>query len=110
MSAPVQAAASAPFALAADTAGRLRASGPLTFATARTARLAGLEALQAAADSLEVDLSGVTGADSAGLAVLVDWLAAARLAGRHLRLRAVPAGLLALARISELEPLLASGV
>jgi phospholipid transport system transporter-binding protein len=98
------------FRLAALTEGRLAASGPLTFGTARAARLAGLEALRSGAQPLQIDCAGVTASDSAGLAVLLDWLAAAKLAGRQLQLRALPPGLLALGRISEVEQLLSAGV
>jgi phospholipid transport system transporter-binding protein len=60
-----------------------------------------------AGQQLHVDLKGVTRADSSGLALLVDWLAWARSAGRPLRYSNLPAGLLALARLSELDSLLA---
>jgi phospholipid transport system transporter-binding protein len=99
------------FALTPAADGRFAAHGPLTFATARAARLAGLEALKApAAHSLEIDCAGVTTSDSAGLAVLLDWLAAAKLSGHSLRFTGLPQDLTALARISELETLLARGV
>ena len=98
------------FRLAALADDRLGASGPLTFATARAARLAGLEVLRSGAQPLQIDCAGLTAADSAGLAVLLDWLAAAKLAGRQLQLRALPDGLLALGRISEVEQLLSTGV
>jgi phospholipid transport system transporter-binding protein len=98
------------FRLVALADGRLGASGPLTFATARGARLAGLEVLRAGAQALQIDCAGITASDSAGLAVLLDWLAAAKLAGRKLRLLGLPEGLLALGRISEVEPLLSAGV
>jgi phospholipid transport system transporter-binding protein len=100
----------AAFQLAAAAAGALRAQGPLTFATARAARLAGLAALQAAPQAACIDCAGVTSADSAGLAVLLDWLAAARLAQRSLKFASLPEDLIALARISEIEPLLTQGV
>ncbi len=91
--------------------GRFTAQGPLTFTTARAARLAGLGALQGSApQKLEIDCAGVTTADSAGLAVLLDWLAAAKLSGHSLKFTALPQDLMVLARISELEPLLARGV
>jgi phospholipid transport system transporter-binding protein len=97
--------------LAPAANGRLTAQGPLTFATARAARLAGLAALQGAgAQSLQIDCAGVTMADSAGLAVLLDWLAAAKLGGHSLKFTGLPQDLTALARISELEPLLTRGV
>jgi phospholipid transport system transporter-binding protein len=53
-----------------------------------------------------VDLAGVTAADSAGLAVLVEWLAACAERGGSLAFEAVPAQLRAVARISDLESLL----
>jgi phospholipid transport system transporter-binding protein len=49
-------------------------------------------------------------ADSAGLAVLLDWLSAAKRAGRSLRYAHLPEDLVALARISEVDELLARGV
>jgi phospholipid transport system transporter-binding protein len=90
--------------------GRCAAEGPLTFATARAARLVGLEALQSSAAPREIDCALVTLADSAGLAVLLDWLAAAKLSGHALKFTALPQDLMVLARISELEALLSRGV
>jgi len=99
------------FQLAAGAEGHLTAQGPLTFATARQARELGRRALaDSSAAPLQVDLSGVSPTDSAGLAVLIDWLAEARRAQRSLRYRDLPGGLSALARISELEELLGRGV
>jgi len=98
------------FALSARPDGRLAASGALTFATARAARLAGLAALSSGSGALEIDCAALAAADSAGLAVLIDWLAAARLAQRPLRFAALPESLRALARISEVDELLKSGV
>lgn len=53
-----------------------------------------------------VDLSGVTEADSAGLALLVAWRAAREAAGGQLRFEAVPERLQALARLTEAQSLL----
>jgi hypothetical protein len=69
------------FSIEADGPDRLRARGELGFETAA-------EALRA------------------GLAVLVEWLAAAADGGGSLTFEAVPAQLRAIARISDLEPLL----
>jgi len=100
-----------PFALVTASAGRLVAQGPLTFATARGARLLGIDTVsQPAPGALEIDGSGITVADSAGLAVLLDWLAVAKHAGRRLRYTRLPQGLAALAHISEVDELLARGV
>ncbi|HXY96081.1 MAG TPA: STAS domain-containing protein [Steroidobacteraceae bacterium] len=101
---------SSPFSLTAAD-GRLYAEGPLTFASARHARQLGIDAIDAAADgALLIDCQGVTASDSAGLAVLLDWLAAARAQQRSLRYAHLPPGLAALARISEVNELLEHGV
>jgi phospholipid transport system transporter-binding protein len=87
--------------------GRVVVTGELTFATARDARQLGELVLEAsAAESIVVDCSGVTRADSAGLAVLLDWLAWGRRRSRPVSLHNLPASLLAIARISELDGLL----
>ncbi|HET7756694.1 MAG TPA: STAS domain-containing protein [Steroidobacteraceae bacterium] len=113
MSAPSAAPAggSGSFTLVAAGAGRLAAQGPLTFASARRARELGRRALQeGTAQGLLIDCGAVSSADSAGLAVLIDWLALARAAGRPLRFTSLPPGLTALGRISEVEELLERGV
>lgn len=56
-----------------------------------------------------LDLSQVTRADSAGLALVVDWLRAARARELELELRAVPAQLADIARVSDLETLIPGG-
>ncbi len=99
------------FRLVATANGQLAAEGPLTFATARRAHEEGLRSLSSAAGrELEVDCGGITSSDSAGLAVLLDWLGAVKRAGRSLRFRRLPPGLVALGRISEVEGLLERGV
>ena len=93
--------------VAESAAGHFAARGALTFATARSALAAGIAAFASSREqTLEVDLSGVDASDSAGLAVLIEWLAWARRSGRILRFGAVPGGLRTIARISELEALL----
>jgi phospholipid transport system transporter-binding protein len=100
-----------PFRLVASGNGLLAAHGPLTFATARLAHEHGLESLAGAAGGgLEVDCAGITSSDSAGLAVLLDWLATAKRAGGRLCYLHLPPGLVALGRIGEVEELLERGV
>lgn len=97
--------------IAAGADGRAQVRGSLVFATARQARTAGLEKFQqCGARACEVDCSGITVSDSAGLTVLLDWLALAKRDGRSLRYVNLPEGLLALARISEVDGLLQQGV
>lgn len=54
----------------------------------------------------QIDLSGVTATDSAGLALLIEWLRGARERGQVMRFGQLPEQLSALARISEVESLL----
>lgn len=87
--------------------GRVVVTGELTFASAREARQLGILVLESSrADRLVVDCTGVTRADSAGLAVLLDWLAWGRRKSRAVSLVNLPDSLLAIARISEVDGLL----
>ncbi|THF61716.1 STAS domain-containing protein [Pseudothauera rhizosphaerae] len=82
----------------------LRLEGPLTMATVAPLLEEGCRAA-AAADRV-VDLSAVTVADSAALALLFAWLRSARANGRRLVLRGVPAGLQSLAVLYGVDGLL----
>jgi phospholipid transport system transporter-binding protein len=87
-----------------STAGRVVVTGELTFGTAREARKIGLLVLESSrADRIVIDCSAVTRADSAGLAVLLDWLAWGRRRSKPLSLQNLPAPLIAIARISEVD-------
>ncbi len=87
--------------------GRVVVTGELTFASARDARQLGLLVLDSSrAERIVVDCSAVTRADSAGLAVLLDWLAWGRRKSRAVSLMNLPAALIAIARISEVDGLL----
>lgn len=87
--------------------GRVVVTGALTFATAREARELGLRVLQGSqAERIIIDCSGVTRADSAGLAVLLEWLAWGRRKSRPILLQRLPASIIAIARISEVDGLL----
>lgn len=81
-------------------------AGPLVFATV-TALLAEGEAAFAGQGAIVIDLAGVTRADSAGLALLLEWSLAARAAGREIRYRNLPEEIIALATLSEVQGLLA---
>ena len=108
---PAAPGATATFTLTPTAAGRCAAQGQLTFATARGARQQGLTALGGAGTGpVEIDCGAVSLADSAGLAVLLDWLGAAKGAGQTLRYTHLPEDVVALARISEVDELLARGV
>jgi phospholipid transport system transporter-binding protein len=93
------------FAIERIAPDRLKATGELSFATAAQALRAGIERIGRDGEQV-VDLSGLTEGDSAGVAVLVEWIAAAAASGMGLRYENVPPQMLAIARISDLEDLL----
>jgi phospholipid transport system transporter-binding protein len=88
-------------------AGSFRVSGDLDFARVPDIWEISHRALDAGGGDLSIDLGGVTRVDSAALALVVEWLAVAAARGRVLRIVGAPDKLMALARISEIEGLLA---
>jgi phospholipid transport system transporter-binding protein len=80
-------------------------SGELGFATA-AALLREVGPLLTAGDTLVVDLQGVTRTDSAGVALLLQWLEDCRKKGIRLRYRHLPEALLNIARFSNVLDLL----
>ena len=91
--------------LAPAGAGRFTLSGELGFDDAARLLAEGDRAF-GSLQAVEVDLAGVTRADSAGLALLIEWALAAREAGRQLRYRNVPPAIASLAGISDVAELL----
>jgi len=85
--------------------GRFRVSGVLDAGTVG-ALLKQSRGEFASAGQLELDLASVAEADSAGLALLIEWMRIAKEAGRSIRFDNVPGQISALARISEVEDLL----
>jgi phospholipid transport system transporter-binding protein len=86
-------------------AGRFRVSGVLNASTAREV-LEQSEARFEQFKDLDVDLGGVGESDSAGLALLIEWLRLARQGQKAIKFANVPAQIEALARISEVEDLI----
>ena len=87
---------------------RLNVSGALTFETARRAYDAGLRVVRSASKTpLHVDCAGVTESDSAGLAVLIDWMAQGARLDRQVTFANIPPGIRAAAKISDVEFLFA---
>ena len=86
-------------------AGRFRIDGELDFASVPVLYLRSQEMFPDC-PRLTLDLAGVTRANSAGLALLLEWLGESRRAGRALTFENVPSGLINLANISELEDIL----
>lgn len=88
--------------------GLIAVTGPMTFATAGTLLALGMPRF-AGQPALTVDLSDVTDVDSAGLALLIEWLRQARAEQRTVTFRGIPDKLLAIARLSGVEALLTGG-
>jgi phospholipid transport system transporter-binding protein len=86
--------------------GRFLVSGALTFSTVTRALEVSERLFSNGDDALDVDLAGVEAADSAGLALLVEWMSRARREKRRLEFYNVPKQLVAIAKISEIDQLL----
>jgi phospholipid transport system transporter-binding protein len=84
---------------------RSRVSGSLHFTTVSALLPLGTAAIDSGRAAV-IDLAGVTGSDSSGLALLIEWLSVAKAAGRALRYDNIPSQLHQLARLSEVEELL----
>lgn len=85
--------------------GRFALSGEVGFGNAATLLAEGLRSF-GDAGPVDVDLSGVTHADSAGVALLIEWVAALRDAGREIRFSAIPGQVLAIARLGGVDEFL----
>jgi phospholipid transport system transporter-binding protein len=85
--------------------GRYQVTGRMTFQTAGSLWEQSKRELNGQG-VLTIDFGEVTQVDSAGLSLLLEWISSARQQGLTLRFTQLPAKLLALARISEVENLL----
>ena len=95
---------------AIETTGDGRASvvGSLNFVTVSALLPRGSDLIRGGQAAV-TDLGGVADSDSAGLALLIEWLSVAHQAGRPLRYDNLPSQLHQLARLSEVEELIAVG-
>ena len=88
--------------------GRFSLSGSMTFATAgQILRIS--EDLFEEHTRLEMDLSGVEETDSAGLALLLEWITWANHTVREIRFEGMPARIDAIAKTTEVDSLLKRG-
>ena len=88
--------------------GRFSLHGDLTFRTASKALELSRRMFSDHA-SLEVDLKDVARGDSAGLALLLEWVNWARNHVREIRFVNVPSQIVAIAEISEVDDMLTKG-
>ena len=83
----------------------LTLSGEIDFGNAGEALDQGRRAIESTA-RLKVDLSGVSRSNSAGLALLIEWLGIARRCGHSVSFAGVPHGLQQLAEVCQVDGLL----
>ena len=93
-------------ALGIDGDGTVRISGPLTFDTVEEVRAAARSAMgpdRWRGETVRFDLGGVGPADSAGLALLVEWRRTAHREGGRIHFRGTPPALRAIAGLCGVE-------
>jgi phospholipid transport system transporter-binding protein len=88
--------------------GHFALSGEMTFDTAERILAASEDPFEAHT-RIEVDLSGVTRSDSAGLALLLEWITWANHTVREIRFSGMPERIIAIAKTTEVDELLSRG-
>jgi phospholipid transport system transporter-binding protein len=88
--------------------GHFALNGEMTFETAERILVVSEEPFEQHT-RIEIDLAGVTKADSAGLALLLEWITWANHTVREIRFLSMPERILAIARTTEVEQLLKRG-
>jgi phospholipid transport system transporter-binding protein len=88
-----------------EAAGTFVLRGELSFSTVTSLMQQSAQLLWQA-DQLTLDLDGVTRTDSAGLALLIEWLRIARHKGKTIQFRNIPRQLMAVAEVVGLDRLL----
>ncbi len=88
--------------------GRFALAGEMSFATCGRI-LRDSESRFEAHTRIEVDLSGVDKTDSAGLALLLEWITWANHTVREIRFQGLPERIDAIAKVTEVEELLTKG-
>lgn len=86
--------------------GCITLSGELTFATVTSLLEQSRELFSQADEAIEVDLRAVERVDSAGLALLIEWLRLAREKGLTIRFSHLPQQMKAIAAASDLDSIL----
>jgi phospholipid transport system transporter-binding protein len=97
--------ASANASVAVDGQGGCEISGVLDFETAVVVLNPVLEAIRAS-EALHIDFSGVSNSNSAGLALMVEWLGEARHLNHQLTFKSVPDSLQQLATVCQVDTLI----
>lgn len=79
--------------------GHIALSGDMTFASIDK-RIVKTTAFLISAKEITIDMMGIVNTDSAGLALMIEWLKLARSKRTHLRFQNIPEQLVTLARLS----------
>jgi phospholipid transport system transporter-binding protein len=96
------------YALEDRGAGLFALSGEMSFATVERILQESEPSLEEHTQ-IEIDLSGVTVSDSAGLALLLEWVTWANHTVREIRFAGIPERVLAIAKTTEVDGLLTRG-
>lgn len=95
-----------PVSLTLTDDGRVHLSGELSFQTVPSFFAANQDLFNRGGHDLYVDLDGITRADSAGIALLIEWQRQALLQKRSISFHNIPSQLLSIARLSGVETVL----
>jgi phospholipid transport system transporter-binding protein len=88
--------------------GRFTLTGEMSFDTAERILKASEKPFEEHTQ-IEIDLSGVTESDSAGLALLLEWVTWANHTVREIRFEGMPERIMAIAKTTEVDELLSLG-
>ena len=86
--------------------GRVHLAGELSFQTVPRFFSANRDLFSQGDHDLHVDLDGITRADSAGIALLIEWRRQAKAQNRTIHFYNIPSQLLSIARLSGVEEIL----
>lgn len=86
--------------------GRVHLAGELSFQTVPGFFSTNRDLFSQGDHDLHVDLDGITRADSAGIALLIEWRRQAKAQKRTIRFYNIPSQLLSIARLSGVETIL----
>jgi len=86
--------------------GTVQVSGELTFSTVTALNRQADKLFASKSGDLTIDLGGVSRADSAGLALLIEWMRWAHQRGIGLRFHRMPGQMRTIAAASDLDPIL----
>lgn len=94
------------FEIRQDGSGRFKLEGELSFVSVQAAMKKSVGIFAEPAEKRVIDLAGITKADSAGLALLLEWLRLASQHGVDLHYVNLPPQLLAMAHVAGVDEIL----